>query len=88
MMLLATYMKKNDWEFEKATNGLIALQAFQSSPEGFDVIFMGTYPIHGDAHLSQTCLLPRSQRSLISFMHRCFYARNDRLRVHSSHPHY
>jgi hypothetical protein len=42
MMLLATYMKKNDWEFEKATNGLIALQAFQNSAKGFDVIFMGT----------------------------------------------
>lgn len=40
MMLLATYMKKNKWEFEKATNGLLALQAFQKRPEGFDVIFM------------------------------------------------
>jgi DNA-binding response OmpR family regulator len=44
MMLLATYMKKNKWEFEKATNGLLALQAFQKSPEGFDVIFMGMLP--------------------------------------------
>ncbi|KAG0647333.1 Hybrid signal transduction dokA [Hyphodiscus hymeniophilus] len=41
MMLLATYMKKNGWEYEKATNGLIAMQVFQSRPEGFDVIFMG-----------------------------------------------
>jgi CheY-like chemotaxis protein len=41
MMLLATYMKKNGWEYEKATNGLIAMQAFQNRPEGFDVIFMG-----------------------------------------------
>jgi hypothetical protein len=41
MMLLATYMKKNKWDFEKAENGLIALQAFQRRPEGFDVIFMG-----------------------------------------------
>lgn len=40
MMLLATYMKKNVWEFEKAENGLLALQAFQNRPEGFDVIFM------------------------------------------------
>lgn len=41
MMLLATYMKKNKWDFEKAENGLLALQAFQRRPEGFDVIFMG-----------------------------------------------
>lgn len=41
MMLLATYMKKNKWEYEKATNGLLALQAFRESPVGFDVIFMG-----------------------------------------------
>jgi hypothetical protein len=41
MMLLATYMKKNQWEHEKATNGLLALQAFRASPQGFDVIFMG-----------------------------------------------
>lgn len=40
MMLLATYMKKNKWDFEKAENGLLALQAFQRRPEGFDVIFM------------------------------------------------
>jgi hypothetical protein len=46
MMLLATYMKKNKWEFEKATNGLLALQAFQKRPEGFDVIFMGMNLFH------------------------------------------
>ncbi|KAL2063968.1 hypothetical protein VTL71DRAFT_4462 [Oculimacula yallundae] len=40
MMLLATYMKKNGWEFEKASNGLIALEAFRERPGGFDVIFM------------------------------------------------
>lgn len=40
MMLLATYMKKNKWEFEKASNGLIALEAFRERPGGFDVIFM------------------------------------------------
>jgi len=40
MMLLATYMKKNKWDYETATNGLIALQAFQNRPQGFDVIFM------------------------------------------------
>jgi hypothetical protein len=41
MMLLETYMKKNNWELEKAANGLLAMQAFQNRPEGFDVIFMG-----------------------------------------------
>jgi len=41
MMLLATYMKKNKWEFEKASNGLIAMEAFRKRPGGFDVIFMG-----------------------------------------------
>jgi len=40
MMLLATYMKKNGWDYDKAENGLIAFQAFQKRPEGFDVIFM------------------------------------------------
>ncbi|KAH7369618.1 hypothetical protein BKA65DRAFT_2440 [Rhexocercosporidium sp. MPI-PUGE-AT-0058] len=40
MMLLATYMKKNKWEFEKASNGLIALETFRERPGGFDVIFM------------------------------------------------
>jgi len=44
MMLLATYMKKNKWEFEMAVNGLLALQAFQNRPEGYDVIFMGMSP--------------------------------------------
>merc|ERR1712230_289366 len=32
MMLLATYMKKNKWEFEKASNGLIAMEAFRKKP--------------------------------------------------------
>ncbi|KAE8447124.1 hypothetical protein EG329_011108 [Mollisiaceae sp. DMI_Dod_QoI] len=40
MMLLAAYMKKNKWEYETAVNGLLALQAFQNRPQGFDVIFM------------------------------------------------
>lgn len=41
MMLLATYMKKKKWDYETAENGLIALQAFQNRPQGFDIIFMG-----------------------------------------------
>jgi hypothetical protein len=43
MMLLATYMKKNKWDFEKGENGLLALEAFQNRPGGFDVIFMGKH---------------------------------------------
>jgi len=41
MMLLSTYMRKNGWDFEKGENGLLALQAFENRPQGFDVIFMG-----------------------------------------------
>lgn len=44
MMLLETYMKKNKWELEKASNGLLAMEAFQRRKEGFDVIFMGMIP--------------------------------------------
>lgn len=40
MMLLATYMKKNKWDYETANNGLVALQAFQKRPQGFDIILM------------------------------------------------
>jgi len=40
MMLLATYMKKKNWDYETAANGLLALQAFQNRPQGFDIIFM------------------------------------------------
>jgi hypothetical protein len=41
MMLLETYMKKKNYQLEKAENGLLAMQAFQKRAEGFDVIFMG-----------------------------------------------
>lgn len=44
MMLLATYMKKNDWDFDMGENGLLAVEAFMARPEGFDVIFMGDFP--------------------------------------------
>lgn len=43
LMLLATFMKKRGYPFEKATNGLEALRAAESRPEGFDIILMGTY---------------------------------------------
>lgn len=39
-MLLSTYMRKNDWDFESGENGLLALQSFEKSPLGFEVIFM------------------------------------------------
>jgi CheY-like chemotaxis protein len=41
MMLLATYMKRNNWDFDKGENGLLAVQAVQARATGFDVIFMG-----------------------------------------------
>jgi CheY-like chemotaxis protein len=44
MMLLSTYMRKNNWPFESDENGLLALQTFESRPQGFDVIFMGNSP--------------------------------------------
>ncbi|KAG0636886.1 hypothetical protein HOY80DRAFT_1138752 [Tuber brumale] len=40
LMLLATFMKKRGYPFEKATNGLEALRAAESRPEGFDIILM------------------------------------------------
>jgi len=43
LMLLAAFMKKRGYPFEKATNGLEALRAAESRPEGFDIILMGTY---------------------------------------------
>jgi hypothetical protein len=73
MMLLATYMKKNKWDFEKAENGLLALQAFQKRPEGFDVIFMGRHSLLRSVNFS---LHPS----------RCLDAHNDRLRIHTAHP--
>lgn len=73
MMLLATYMKKNKWDFEKAENGLIALQAFQRRPEGFDVIFMG---------MSRPSII----MLLSNTSSRCLNAHNDRLRIYTAHP--
>ncbi|CAZ84335.1 unnamed protein product [Tuber melanosporum] len=40
LMLLATFMKKRGYPFEKATNGLEALRAAESRPGGFDIILM------------------------------------------------
>ncbi|KAI5844462.1 hypothetical protein DFP73DRAFT_54575 [Morchella snyderi] len=40
LMLLATFLKKKGYPFEKATNGLEAYQAVEKNPEGFDIILM------------------------------------------------
>lgn len=44
LMLLATFLKKKGYPFEKATNGLEAFQAVEKRPEGFDIILMGLNP--------------------------------------------
>jgi hypothetical protein len=87
MMLLATYMKKNNWSFEKGENGLVALQAFQNRLEGFDVIFMGIIHIHLPASLTE-CRLPLKCSHLTSFpcVHRCVNAHHERLRIDARDP--
>lgn len=58
MMLLSMYMRKNDWDFEKGENGLLALHIFESRPQGFDVIFMGkNSPCSFPHFYAETCLL-------------------------------
>ena len=39
-LILATFLKKRGCPFVKAENGLLAVQAVQARPEGFDVILM------------------------------------------------
>jgi hypothetical protein len=39
--LLETFTKKNNYEYDTAENGLLALQAFQNARDRFDIIFMG-----------------------------------------------
>jgi CheY-like chemotaxis protein/anti-sigma regulatory factor (Ser/Thr protein kinase) len=39
-LILATFLRKRNFPFVKAENGLLAVQAVQSRPEGFDVILM------------------------------------------------
>lgn len=43
LMLLATFLKKKGYPFEKATNGLEAFQAVERKSEAFDVILMGVF---------------------------------------------
>jgi len=39
-LILATFLKKRGCPFSKAENGLLAVQAVQARPEGFDIILM------------------------------------------------
>jgi hypothetical protein len=39
-LILATFLKKRGYPFSKAENGLLAVQAVQARPDGFDVILM------------------------------------------------
>jgi len=39
-LILATYLRKRSYPFTQAENGLLAVQAVQARPEGFDVILM------------------------------------------------
>lgn len=73
-MLLETYMKKNNWELEKAANGLLAMQAFQNRLEGFDVIFMGM-----SSRLDLVALIIRGV--FLTVHHRHFHASDEWLRV-------
>lgn len=83
MMLLAVYMKKNGWDYEQATDGLAALQAFQRRPQGFNVIFMGMLPHPlSPSQLLLSPLLPPFN----TILNRCLYAHNDRLRVYPRNP--
>lgn len=43
LMLLATFLKKKGYPFEKATNGLEAFQAVERRSEAFDIILMGMF---------------------------------------------
>lgn len=46
LMLLATFLKKKGYPFEKATNGLEAFQAVERRSEAFDIILMGMFLFH------------------------------------------
>ena len=39
--LLETFTKKNNYEYDTAENGLLALQAFQNTQNRYDIVFMG-----------------------------------------------
>jgi hypothetical protein len=39
--LLETFTKRNNYEYDTAKNGLLALQTFQNAQPPFDIVFMG-----------------------------------------------
>jgi CheY-like chemotaxis protein len=39
-LILVSYLRKRGYPFAQAENGLLAVQAVQARPEGFDVILM------------------------------------------------
>ena len=39
--LLETFTKKNNYEYDTAENGLLALQTFQNTRTLYDIVFMG-----------------------------------------------
>jgi hypothetical protein len=41
VQLLETFTKKNAYKYSTAENGLLALQAFQNTPDLYDIVFMG-----------------------------------------------
>lgn len=41
LQLLETFIRKRGFEYDTATNGLLALQAFQNNPAKYDIVFMG-----------------------------------------------
>jgi hypothetical protein len=39
--LLETFAKKNNYKYDTAENGLLALQAFQNTQNLYNIVFMG-----------------------------------------------
>lgn len=50
--LLETFAKKNNYKYDSAVNGLLALQAFQNTPNLYDIIFMGKQTVYLNAAAS------------------------------------
>lgn len=57
LMLLATFLKKKGYPFEKATNGLEAFQAVEKRAEAFDIILMGMFDFSCTSFQSDDFLL-------------------------------
>jgi CheY-like chemotaxis protein len=57
-LILATFLRKRGYPFIQAENGLLAVQAVQARPEGFDVILMDIQSTPPFAKTSLTCKVP------------------------------